>query len=74
MDKTRVAQNFVATYGKPAFLELLRDLQGSVSGQEIADRLGVSRERVRQWKTVFGTSISVYQVHPEVEKVARSKT
>ena len=28
-----------------------------------------SRERVRQWKNTFGTVITMYQVHPEVERL-----
>lgn len=71
MDRALIAQNFVATYGRAAFRQLLDDFASGVSGQRTADRLGVSRERVRQWRSAFGTTISVYQPHPDIERVVK---
>ena len=51
----KVAKNFIKSYGKPQFRAFLSMLQnGVVSGQQMADDLSVSRERVRQWKIAFG--------------------
>jgi DNA-directed RNA polymerase sigma subunit (sigma70/sigma32) len=43
------------------------------SGQVIADEFDVSRERVRQWKNTFGQVVTLYQVHPEVQRVLDEK-
>ena len=67
--RARVARNFVARHGEPALRRLLQLLAAGASGQVIADELGVTRERVRQWKNTFGTEVTVYQVHPEIARL-----
>ncbi len=64
--RERVARNFVERYGRARFVELLEALADGVSGQAIAEAFQVSRERVRQWKNTFGTSVTLYQLHPEI--------
>lgn len=61
------AERFVHKYGAGALANLLQDFADGRSGQAIADDLGVSRERVRQWKNTFGRVVTLYQVHGEVE-------
>jgi hypothetical protein len=39
------------------------------SGADIGKQFGVSRERVRQWKEIFGSTVSIYQPHAEVIRV-----
>lgn len=67
--RERVARNFIKTYGRAKFRRLLEALARAESGQAVADEFGVSRERVRQWKNTFGTVITMYQVHPEIERL-----
>ena len=67
--RERVARNFIKSYGRARFRRLLEALARSESGQAVAEEFGVSRERVRQWKNTFGTVITMYQVHPEVERL-----
>ena len=67
--RERVARNFIKTYGRRRFRRLLEALAANESGQAIANEFGVSRERVRQWKNTFGTVITLYQLHPEVERI-----
>jgi len=67
--RRRVAQNFVDRYGEQGLRELLRALRDAQSGQVIADRFNVSRERVRQWKNAFGQSVMVFHVYPEVAEL-----
>jgi hypothetical protein len=67
--RERVARNFIKTYGRARFRRLLEALGRAESGQVVAEEFGVSRERVRQWKNTFGTVITMYQVHPEVERL-----
>jgi DNA-directed RNA polymerase sigma subunit (sigma70/sigma32) len=67
--RERVARNFVKRYGRERFRQLLVALGNGESGQAIADEFEVSRERVRQWKNTFGTVLTLYQVHPEVQSV-----
>ncbi len=71
--RERVARNFIKSYGRGRFRRLLEALGRGESGQKIADEFGVSRERVRQWKNTFGTVITLYQVHPEVERILRER-
>ena len=71
--RERVARNFVKSYGRTRFRRLLEALARSESGQILADEFSVSRERIRQWKNTFGTVITVYQVHPEVERLLRER-
>ena len=57
----KVAKNFIKSYGKPQFRAFLSMLQnGTVSGQQMADDLSVTRERVRQWKLAFGRQERFY--------------
>ena len=67
--RQKVARNFIKTYGRSRFRELLSSLAEGKSGQLIANDFGVSRERVRQWKNAFGQVITIYQVYPEIQKV-----
>ena len=55
--------------GGPMFQRLLNALSNGDSGQVIATDFGVSRERVRQWKNTFGRVVTIYQVHPEVQRL-----
>ena len=71
--RERVARNFIRSYGRSRFRRLLEAFAANESGQIIADEFGVSRERVRQWKNTFGTVITLYQVHPEVERILRER-
>jgi len=66
-NRERIAKNFVERYGQERFDRLIELLRSGESGQVIADEFQVSRERVRQWKNTFGTVLTLYQVHPDVE-------
>jgi hypothetical protein len=68
-NRERVARNFVEKFGADNLRRLLNLLAEGDSGQQIADELDVSRERVRQWKNTFGTLVTIYQVHPDVQQV-----
>ena len=67
--RTRVARNFIERYGEDGLQRLLSAISAGESGQVIADEFDVSRERVRQWKNTFGRVLTLYQVHPEVQRV-----
>lgn len=67
----RIARNFVKTYGRAQFVLTLDMFERQESGQTVADMLGVSRERVRQWRDTFGDTITLYRVHPEVTALRR---
>jgi len=72
-NRERVARNFIRTYGRTRFRRLIEALAAGESGQAIATEFGVSRERVRQWKNTFGSVITLYQLHPEVERIFREQ-
>jgi len=65
----RMSRNFIATHGKRELRRFLRDTQDGKSGQVMADRLGVCRERVRQWKNAFGVSVSVFTPYSEIQAI-----
>lgn len=65
----KVARNFIKKYGRTAFVRLLADLQTNESAVTTAARLGVCRERVRQWKDVLGVEVRLYHLHPEVQRL-----
>jgi transposase-like protein len=67
--RSRVARNFIKRYGPERFAELRNALTRGESGQAIADQFDVSRERVRQWKNTFGRVVTLYQVHPDVQRI-----
>ena len=71
--RERVARNFVDRYGSERLERLLEALSNGESGQAIADEFAVSRERVRQWKNTFGQVLTLYQVHPEVQRILDAK-
>lgn len=67
--ENRILQNFLAKYGQKSLNALLMDFERGVSGQVTADRMGVSRERVRQWRDAMGVTVTMYQPNPDVAKV-----
>ncbi len=64
----KAARNFIRSRGKATFRLLVELLKEGRSGQEIGNRIGVSRERVRQWRDLFGQTITLYQPYPETLK------
>lgn len=70
--RQRVAQNFIERYGRDRLQVLLERLADGDSGQAIAEEFEVTRERVRQWKNAFGRVVTLYQVHPEVQRLLRA--
>jgi hypothetical protein len=66
--RERMVQNFIRRYGEEALRDLMDGFSAGESGQAIADRFGVSRERVRQWKNAFGQILTIYQIHPEIQR------
>lgn len=66
-------EHFISEYGYPALCDLIRSLKEGESCASISRRLGVTRERVRQWKVIFGTTITVYHPHREIEAMIDGK-
>ena len=70
--RVRMARNFIKTYGRNQFRWLLTAIANNKSGQEIADTLNVSRERVRQWKNHFGVVYVEYRLYPEIGEILKN--
>ena len=68
-----VAKHLLATYGKERAAALLDRLEACESLASIGRDYGVSRERVRQWAASLGYYVSTYQVHPDVDRIARER-
>jgi len=71
--RARMARNFVRLRGRAHFRMMIDMFERQESGQAIGDALGVSRERVRQWRDAFGERITLYRVHPEVRVYVESR-
>ena len=67
--RERVARNFIKRYGMARFRWTIEAFGEPRSGQEVAKRLGVSRERVRQWRNAFGQTITFYRLYPETKRI-----
>jgi hypothetical protein len=48
-----LANNFIKNYGLSEFKRLLKDFVSNVDGITIATRMGVTRQRVHQWRQAF---------------------
>lgn len=58
----KILRNMLKNHGKLKTLELLAMLKDPAwSGQAIGDWLGVSRERVRQWRDVFVVEVRAFR-------------
>jgi hypothetical protein len=49
----KMVDNFIEKHGEAIFKEFIQGLVNDESGGEWARRLGVSRERIRQWRNTF---------------------
>lgn len=66
-------QNFIASRGEKSLRKIISMFQEQISGEVIAKEFGVTRERVRQWRDAFGTTVQVYFVYPSIEKICKGK-
>ena len=64
--REKIARNIITRHGRGGLLRLLDGLRAGESGQVIADDLGVTRERVRQWKGALGVEVRTYIVSDDV--------
>lgn len=66
---SRVASNFMRTYGRTRLIELIEMFRSGTAGPKIAHVFSVSRQRVHQWKSQLGSEKTSFIVDPEVEKL-----
>ena len=71
--REKVARNIITRHGQAGLRRLILGLRGGESGQTIADDLGVSRERVRQWKEILGQEVRTYIVDGRVQDLLKQK-
>jgi hypothetical protein len=69
MQREKAMRNFVKSRGLAKFRYLISAFEQNISGQVIADQIGVTRERVRQWRDMFGMTITFYEVAPEARRL-----
>ncbi len=71
-DRARVARNFIARYGRSRLRWMLSafDEGDGPNLAEIGRTLGVSRERVGQWRRTFGTTMKIYVIPEDVRGLA----
>ena len=66
--RERVVRNIVERHGRAGLRRLVEGFRVNESGQVLGDDLGVTRERVRQWKEILGREVRTYLVDPVAEK------
>ena len=66
--REKVVRNIIAKHGRGGLHRLIAGLQAGESGQTIGTDLGVTRERVRQWKGLLGDEVRTYIVSDEVRR------
>jgi len=71
-NRQRVARNFIKRYGRSKYRKLLQSFENNDNGQELADELNVSRERIRQWKNTFGEVVTTYYIHPDIQDLLKN--
>ena len=60
MKEIKMAKNFVKTYGLEQFKWFLREAVKNTSSSKLGERLGVTRQRIHQWRSAFtNTKIEV---------------
>lgn len=64
----KVASHIINFYGRFHFKLLISDLQSGVPLSEIARLMGVSRQRVYQWKQALGETENRWKPYPDVMK------
>lgn len=69
-----IARNFIKQYGKETFRAFLAGTTRDESGASWGRRLGVSRERVRQWRSTLSTRIVYIAILPDVLEVLLDST
>jgi len=73
----RVTKNFVKKKGVNVFARFINDIgkvddEGKfISGEKIGNKYGMSRERVRQLRKIFGKSTSTYIVHTYINALRK---
>ena len=65
----RVVTNFIDKYGVEKLKMMLGGFHAGRSYQSVADELGVTKERVRQWRNLMGRTIQVYVPEPELSRI-----
>ena len=69
-----VARNICRNYGKHRLRWLLDGFSKNRNMQEMANTMGVSRERIRQYKDALGQQVSFYMPFPEIDAISKEGT
>ena len=68
----KVARNIASKHGADKLRFLLDGFCKGESGQVLADALGVTRERVRQWRDILTSTTVTVEVSPDVQSFLRN--
>ena len=69
----RTAKNFIKMRGRKNFKLLLDMFHQQLSGEYIAEKFEVSRERVRQWRDIFGRTVKIYEFVPGLYQLTQEE-
>ena len=68
--RTKMLNNFVDNYGAETLRWMMNELGDNTPMSKIARELGVTRQRVMQWRDAFGRRITHYLIFPEIKEIA----
>lgn len=65
----KVARNIASKHGAEKLRFLMDGFCKGESGQVLADSLGVTRERVRQWRDILTSTKVTVEIAPDVQSI-----
>jgi hypothetical protein len=72
VSRPRVIHNLLDTHGRAWVDQLVAGLQASANDAQLARDLGLSRERISQFRQILGTTTHRYQIHNDVLQLAHA--
>lgn len=65
----KVAENIIKSYGRDHFLSLIEGLRANKTLDELSKSIGVSKQRIHQWRNSLGFQEVIFHIAPEVEEL-----
>lgn len=69
----KTARSIERTYGRSGLLRLIEGLLTQESGESIGEALGVSRQRVHQWKMSLVREVTFVEISPDLREFLETR-
>ena len=73
MNRKKIIQKLIEKHGHAKIAAIAQKLTEGSSASIIAEELSISRERARMLFPAFGERLTIFLLHPEVQKVLDQK-